>query len=108
MAKPEIKSRIPKKAGKGEIIEIKAQISHDMETGQRKDASGAVLPRRIINKFVMTWNGDVVTSADWHPSMSANPFVTFYARATESGKITLTYHDDNGEVYETSSDIVVA
>lgn len=108
MASPEIKVRIPKKAGKGEIIEIKAQISHDMETGQRKDAAGNTLPRRIINKFVVTWNGETVTSSDWYPSMSANPFITLYARATESGKVTLTYHDDNGEVYSSSSEITVA
>lgn len=108
MATPQIKSRIPSKAAKGEIVEIKLQITHDMESGQRKDAAGKVLPRRIINKMVCMWNNDVVTTADWYPSMSANPFVVFYAVATESGKISIKFHDDNGEVYETSSDITVA
>lgn len=103
----QIKSRIPSKAAKDEIIEIKLQITHDMESGHRKDASGKVLPRRIINKMVCTWNNEVVTSADWYPSMSANPFIVFHARATESGKITIKFHDDNGEVYETSADITV-
>lgn len=103
----QIKTRIPSKAKKGEIIEIKAQVSHDMESGQRKDAAGKPLPRRIINKMVCTWNNEVVTAADWHPAMSANPFVAFFTVATESGKITLKFHDDNGEVHETSADIVV-
>ncbi|MGE5547186.1 MAG: thiosulfate oxidation carrier complex protein SoxZ [Solirubrobacterales bacterium] len=102
-----IKTRIPAKAKKGEIIEIKAQVTHDMESGQRKDAAGKPLPRRIINKMVCTWNNDVVMNADWYPAMSANPFVSFYAVATESGKITLKFHDDNGEVHEAAADIVV-
>lgn len=107
MATPTIKTKIPAKAKKGEIIEIKAQITHDMETGQRKDAAGKALPRRIINKFVCTWNGEVVMSGDWHPAMSANPFVTFSAVATESGKIRLAFHDDSGEVYEHVAEIAV-
>lgn len=102
-----IKSRVPSKARKGEIIEIKAQVTHDMETGQRKDAAGKPIPRRIINKFVCTWNDDVVVSSDWHTAMSANPFVSFFAVASESGKIKLAFHDDSGEVYEQVSEIVV-
>jgi sulfur-oxidizing protein SoxZ len=107
MPAPTIKTRIPAKAKKGEIIEIKAQITHDMETGQRKDAAGKVIPRRIIKKFVATWNDDVIVSGDWNTAMSANPFVVFYAKASQSGKIKLAYHDDNGETYESVSDIVV-
>ncbi|OJX73823.1 thiosulfate oxidation carrier complex protein SoxZ [Magnetospirillum sp. 64-120] len=107
MTNPSIKTRIPGKAKKGEIIEIKAQISHDMETGQRKDAGGMPLARRIIKKFVCTWNGEVVISADWHTAMSANPLITFYALAEKSGAIKLAFHDDNGEVYEASADVVV-
>ncbi|HSV28404.1 MAG TPA: thiosulfate oxidation carrier complex protein SoxZ [Candidatus Omnitrophota bacterium] len=103
----QIKTRIPSKAAKGEIIEIKAQVTHDMESGNRKDASGKVLPRRIINKMVCTWNNDVVCSSDWYPAMSGNPFISFHALATESGKITLKFHDDNGEIHEASADIVV-
>lgn len=107
MSTPTIKTRIPAKAKKGEIIEIKAQITHDMETGQRKDAGGMPLARRIIKKFVCTWNGEVVISADWHTAMSANPFVTFFALAEKTGPLKLAFHDDNGEVYESVTDIVV-
>lgn len=102
-----IKARIPAKAKKGEVIEIKAQVTHDMESGQRKDAAGKPIPRRIINKFVCTWNTEVIVSSDWHTAMSANPFVSFFALATESGKVKLAFHDDNGEVHEHVADIVV-
>lgn len=102
-----IKSRVPAKAKKGDIIEIKAQVTHDMESGQRKDAAGKVIPRRIINKFVCTWNAEVIVSSDWNTAMSANPFVSFFAVATESGQIKLAFHDDSGEIHEQVSEIVV-
>ncbi|MGE4278431.1 MAG: thiosulfate oxidation carrier complex protein SoxZ [Magnetospirillum sp.] len=107
MNTPTIKTRIPAKAKKGEIIEIKAQITHDMETGQRKDAGGMPLARRIIKKFVCTWNAEVVISADWYTAMSANPLITFTALAEKSGPIKLAFHDDNGEIYEATADVVV-
>lgn len=104
----DIKLKVPSSAKKGEVIEIKCQVIHDMESGQRKDAAGKTLPKRIINKMVMTWNGETVTSADWYPSMSKDPFVTLYAVASESGTVKLTFHDDNGEKYEASRDISVS
>ncbi len=102
-----VKARIPAKAKRGEIIEIKAQLTHDMESGQRKDKEGKTIPRRIVNKFVCTWNGEPVSSGEWHSAVSANPFTTVYALATESGKLKLAWHDEAGEVYEFSQDIVV-
>lgn len=107
MTTPSIRTRIPAKARKGEIIEIRAQISHDMESGQRKDSGGAPLPRRIIHKFVCTWNGETVLAADWHTAMSANPFVAFFALAEKSGPLRLSFHDDSGEVYESVTEVVV-
>jgi len=105
-AKPRIK--VPKSAAKGEIIEIKTLISHKMETGLRKDKEGKVIPRQIINKFACAFNGAVIFSADWHPAVSANPFMSFHMRATESGKFDFTWHDDNGETYTGSAELEVA
>jgi len=47
---------VPAKARKGEIIAIKALISHDMETGYRIDNVGKQIPRDIINLFVCSYN----------------------------------------------------
>ena len=49
--------RIPAQAKPGEIIEIKTLISHDMESGQRKDSSGKTIPRKIMNTFTAKFNG---------------------------------------------------
>jgi len=104
-AKPRVK--VPKSAAKGEIVEIKTLISHKMETGLRKDKEGKVIPRKIINKFVCTFNGKEVFSADWHPSVSANPYLAFHLRATESGKLDFTWVDDDGSKYTKSASMTV-
>jgi len=85
-----------KQAKKGDLVEVKALVSHIMESGQRKDASGKVIPRKIINKFVCTVNGKQVFAADFEPAISANPYIQFKFKAQESGKVVLTWIDDDG------------
>jgi len=80
----------------GDIVEVKALVSHIMETGQRKDAQGNVIPRKILNKFTCTVNGKQVFAADFEPAISANPYIQFKFKATESGPVVLTWTDDDG------------
>jgi sulfur-oxidizing protein SoxZ len=87
---------VPPKAKRGEIIAIKSLISHEMETGFRPNASGQLIPRNIIKEFVCTYNGTEVFRAEFFPAISANPFVSFTTRATESGTVTMTWRGDNG------------
>lgn len=100
--------RTPKKASKGEVIEIKTLISHKMETGLRKDKKGNKIPRSIINKLEATFNGKEVFSADWHPAVSANPYMSFFAKVEESGEFVFKWTDDDGSVYEKKSKITVS
>ena len=87
---------VPKTAKRGEIIEIRTLISHQMETGYRPGPNGRILPRDIITRFTCTYGGAEVFSADLFPAMAANPYVVFTTVATESGTITLTWSGDNG------------
>ena len=80
----------------GDIVEVKALVSHIMETGQRKDAQGQVIPRKILNKFTCTVAGKQVFQADFEPAISANPYIQFKFKATESGPVVLTWTDDDG------------
>lgn len=91
--------RVPGSVKKGEVFEVKSLISHKMESGQRKDDEGNVIPEMIIHTFEATYNGDVVFSADWHPAISTNPYMSFYMKAQESGDLTLTWKDDNNETF---------
>ena len=81
---------------KGDLVEVKALVSHTMETGQRKDAAGNTIPRKILNKFTCTVNGKEVFSADFEPAVAANPYIQFKFKATESGPVVLTWTDDDG------------
>ena len=93
--KPRIK--VPKEAKKGEVIEIKTLVQHVMETGYRRDANGAVIPRDIIERFVCTYNGEEIFRADLFPAIAANPYIAFTTVATESGTITFSWTDGRGE-----------
>ena len=97
MAEPRVK--IPEKVKKGEVIEIKTLISHPMETGQRKDADGKVIPRMIINKVVCRYNGEEVFAAELAPAISANPYLSFFTQATATGKLEFEWTDDAGKTY---------
>jgi sulfur-oxidizing protein SoxZ len=99
---------MPATAKAGEIIEVKTLISHEMESGQRKDAAGKLIPRHIIKKFTATFNGQEILSADWHPAISANPYQSFSVRATESGAFVFSWFDDDGSVYKSEHQIVVS
>jgi sulfur-oxidizing protein SoxZ len=99
---------VPSAAAKGEDFPIKTLIKHQMETGLRHDDQGSVIPRKIINKFVCRYNDVVVFSADLHEAVSANPFLEFTLRATESGRLDFTWEEDGGGVYSLSHQLTVA
>lgn len=99
MAAPKPRVKIPKSAAAGEVITIKTLISHDMESGQRKDKDGNVIPRQIINKFSCEFNGKPVFTCDVEPAISANPYFEFSAKVMESGTFKFAWVDDNGETY---------
>ena len=87
---------VPPKAKRGQIIEIKTLISHIMETGFRHTEAGAPIPRDIITDFRCTYNGAEIFRADLHQAISANPFITFFTTATESGTLEFRWTGDNG------------
>jgi sulfur-oxidizing protein SoxZ len=107
-SKPTPRVRVSSQAKAGEMIEIKTLISHEMESGQRKDASGKVVPRKIINKFTAAFNGKTVFEADWNPAISANPYQSFFYKAAESGEFTFTWKDDDGSDYVATNKLTVA
>ena len=93
---------VPPKAKRGQTIEIKTLISHIMETGYRHDNMGKPIPRDIITQLTCSYNGQEIFRANLYPAISANPFVTFYTVATESGTLAFEWTGDNG-FHETAS-----
>ena len=86
---------VPAKAKRGEIIEIKTLIQHPMDSGFRVGLNGNLIPRDIINTFVCTWNGEEIYRAEFSSALAANPFLTFFTRAGESGTIVFKWTGDN-------------
>ena len=98
---------VPAKAKRGDIIEIKTLMSHIMETGYRHTAAGEVIPRDIITSFACRYNGNEVFRVDLFPAIAANPFITFFTTATESGKFEFEWIGDNGFSETASASIIV-
>ena len=99
---------VPKIARRGELVEIRVLISHLMESGQRRDAMGAAIPRDIIHSFVCSYNDEEILRADFFPAISANPYLAFSTIARDSGTITFTWTDDHGVVQTERAPITVA
>ncbi|RAU20859.1 thiosulfate oxidation carrier complex protein SoxZ [Paramagnetospirillum kuznetsovii] len=104
---PTPKVKFNETAAKGEILEIKTMIDHDMESGQRKDKDGKLIPRKIVNKFICTLNGKELFHAEMHGAVSANPATNFFITATESGTMEFKWFDDDGSVYAISRQLTV-
>ena len=103
--KPRVK--VPKTAAAGSAITIKTLISHKMESGQRKDSDGNVIPRSIINRFTADFNGENVIDVTLEAAISTNPYIEFEALVPEAGEFTFTWYDDDGSVYDTSKKIAI-
>jgi sulfur-oxidizing protein SoxZ len=98
---------VPAKARRGEIIEIKALMSHIMETGFRRTATGELVPRDIITSFSCRYNGEEVFRADLFPAIAANPFISFTTVAMASGTFDFQWIGDHGFSETASAPITV-
>lgn len=104
--KPRVKA--PKKAAAGETVTLKTLISHKMESGQRKNKDGSIIPRSIINRFTCAFNGKTVIDVKMEPAISTNPYFEFEAVVPEAGEFQFTWYDDDGSVYETAKKVAIA
>jgi sulfur-oxidizing protein SoxZ len=79
-------------------VSVKILMSHEMETGQRKDGAGKPIPAHFIQQVSATWQGKVVLSANWGTAISKNPFLEFSFKGGQKGeRIQVTWTDNKGE-----------
>jgi sulfur-oxidizing protein SoxZ len=82
----------------GDKVEVKVLMNHEMETGQRKDNAGNIVPAHFIQQVNATHNGKSVLAAQWGPSVSKNPFMHFRFKGGKPGeKVTITWTDNKGD-----------
>ncbi len=78
--------------------EVKVLMNHEMETGQRKDSQGKVIPAWHIQNVTATWNGKTVLTAQWGPAVAKNPFLSFRFKGGAKGdKVVITWVDNRGD-----------
>ncbi len=86
---------------------IRVLMSHEMETGQRKDAAGKVIPAWYIQEVTATHNGKVVMSAEWGTGVSKNPFLQFAIKGAKVGdKIGISWKDNHGDTRADEATVV--
>lgn len=104
--KPRI--RVPDNAKVGDVIEVKTLINHVMETGQRRDKDGKIIPRLILNAFTAKFAGAVVFSAELQPGTSANPYISFHFRVPGPGEFEFIWTEDGGKTITETVTLAVA
>jgi sulfur-oxidizing protein SoxZ len=98
---------VPKRAKRGDVIEIRALTSHVMETGYRRTAAGETIPRNIITNFTCRYNGREIFRADLFPAIAANPYLSFFTTVSDSGTFEFEWTGDNGFSQVASAAITV-
>ena len=82
----------------GDKATVRVLMAHEMETGQRKDAAGKVIPAWYIQQVTAQHNGKTVLTAQWGPAVSKNPFLQFTIKGAKAGdKITVDWVDNKGD-----------
>ena len=82
--------------GSGAVVRV--LMSHEMETGQRRDSAGKLIPAWHITDVTATLNGKPVFSAEWGPAVAKNPFLQFTVKGAKAGdKVAVTWKDNKGE-----------
>jgi len=80
------------------VVNVRILMSHEMETGQRKDSAGNLVPAHFIRNVVATHQGRTVLSAQWGTAVAKNPFLEFSFKGGKKGdKISVTWEDNKGE-----------
>ena len=91
----------------GDKTTVRVLVGHEMESGQRKDAAGKIVPAWFIQEINATWNGRVVMSAQWGTAVSKNPFMQFSFKGGKAGeKIVVSWIDNRGD--KRSDEAVIA
>jgi sulfur-oxidizing protein SoxZ len=81
----------------GNKTTVRILMSHEMESGQRKDAAGKIIPSWFIQELTATLNGRFIFSAEFGPSVSKNPYLQFVIKGGKAGdKLSFSWRDNKG------------
>ena len=90
----------------GEVTEVRVLMVHPMETGQRKDSGGNLVPLHFIQEVSIKLNGKTVLEGQISQAVSRNPVFTFKLKGAKAGdKLEIAWLDNRGERNRTETAI---
>ncbi len=82
----------------GDKTTVRVLMAHEMESGQRKDSAGKLIPAWHITEVTAALNGKPVFSCEWGPAVSKNPFLQFTIKGGKAGdKVSVSWKDNKGD-----------
>jgi sulfur-oxidizing protein SoxZ len=101
-----VRLRVPASIKAGDVIRVRCLVIHPMERIER-DRAGKIIDKKYlyIDNVTVSYLGKTVATFDTTQSVSENPFFAFAIKATDPGKLTVSFHDTHGQKYEGSVDI---
>ena len=82
---------------KGGMTQVKALMSHPMETGTRKDKKGEFIPAHYIQEVTCKHGDKVVMTCNWGAAVSKNPYLSFKFQGGAKGDtVTISWVDNQG------------
>jgi sulfur-oxidizing protein SoxZ len=89
------------------VTTVKSLMSHEMETGLRKDKeTGDAIPAHFIQEVTCKWKDQVVMTALWSGGVSKNPYLSFKFSGGEPGDtIEISWVDNKGATETGSAEI---
>ena len=91
---------------KGDVVDVRVLMGHPMETGQRKDGSGNIVPRHFIQEVVVRVGGKVALEGEISQAVSRNPVFSFRLKGVAKGdKLEISWLDNKGDKNQTETAI---
>ena len=84
--------------------DVRVLMTHPMETGQRKDSDGKLIPLHFIQQVTVRLNGRTVVEGQISQGISRNPVFSFRIKGGAKGdRIEVSWLDNNGETNKTEA-----
>ena len=93
---------------KGDIADIRVLVAHPMETGQRRDAAGTLVPAHFIQSMMVMHNGNTVYDAQWSQAISRNPVFAVRVKGAKLGDKVVVGWVDNKNDKRTDEAVIAA
>lgn len=92
---------------KGDEGEVRMLLPHPMESGQRRDAGGRLIPAHYITTLTVSLNGRPVIEGALGTAVSTNPLFAFQLNGAKIGdRVAVSWTDNKGQHGSAETNIV--